>query len=86
MWRKGTGRAELGWPCGIAVDTSGLVYVSEGENHRVSVFTSEGGFVTCFGRKGKGTGEFCFDSFSGLAVDNTGVVYVCDSRNRVQVF
>ena len=43
-------------------------------NHRVSVFTSEGTFVTSFGRKGEGPGEF--KSPYGVAVDNNGVVYV----------
>ena len=60
-------------------------YVSDAGNHRVSVFTSEGQFVTSFGRKGVGPGEFKFPR--GLAVDNNGVVDVCDSdNNRVQVF
>ena len=65
---------------------SGLVYVSEGGNHRVSVFTSEGGFVTSFGRQGSGPGQF--DRPRGLAVDSSGVVYVCDHKNNycVQIF
>ena len=72
-------------PRHVAVDTSGMVYVSEEDNHRVSVFTTEGQFVTSFGRKGAGPGEF--NSPQGLSVDNNGIVYVCDySNNRVQVF
>ena len=62
-----------------------MVYVSEGGKHRVSVFTSEGQFVTSFGRRGKGPGEF--ERPCGLAVDISGVVYVCDmENNRVQLF
>ena len=61
------------------------MYVSEYGNDRVSVFTSEGGFVTSFGRQGSGPGQF--DDPYGLAVDNSGVVYVCDYGNkRVQIF
>ena len=83
--RRGEGRGELYGPNGITVDTNDLVYVSEYYNHRVSVFTSEGQFVTSFGRKGSGRGEFKYPV--GLAVDNSGVVYVCDSfNNRVQMF
>ena len=79
------GRRELYDPRGIAVDTNGMVYVSELGNHRISVFTSEGHYVTSFGEKGKGQGQFKFPS--GLAVDNNGVVYVCDyNNNSVQVF
>ena len=51
-----------------------MVYVSECNNYRVSVFTNEGQFVTSFGVPGR--------SFvpRGLVVhvDNTGVVHVCD--------
>ena len=66
----------------IAIDTSGIVYVSEGGNNRVSLFTSEGQFVTSFG---EGPGEFRFSA--GLALDSSGVLYVCDHSNgRVQLF
>ena len=49
------------------------------------MFTSEGQFVTSFGRKGEGPGEL--NSPDGIAVDDCGVVYVCDSgNNRVLMF
>ena len=69
---------------GVAVDSSGRVYVSEYCNHRVSVFTSEGQFVTSFGSKGKGLGQFNHTS-EGLAVDSSGVVYVCHSGQTICV-
>jgi tripartite motif-containing protein 2/3/tripartite motif-containing protein 71 len=62
-----------------------MVYVSQHDNHHVSVFTSEGQFVMTFGRRGEGPGEFICPC--GLAVDNSGVVYVCGMGNNcVQVF
>ena len=70
---------QLDWLCGVAVHASGLVYVSEYNNHRVSVFTSEGIFVTSFGSQGEGPGQFHHPR--GLAVDDSGIVYVCDSGN-----
>ena len=73
----GKGRGELDWPIGVCIDTSDLLYVSEGGNCRVSVFTSEGHFVRSFG-EGLGTPH-------GLAVDDNGVVYVC-YRFRVVLF
>jgi tripartite motif-containing protein 2/3/tripartite motif-containing protein 71 len=83
--RYGLGRGELAYPAGVAIDTSDMVYVSEGGNHRVSVFTSEGQFVMAFGRRGVGPGELVHPY--GLAVNDSGVVYVCDvDNNRVQVF
>ena len=76
---------ELSLPYGLAIDSSDRVYVSEYDNHRVSVFTSEGQFVTSFGSRGEGPGQFACPR--GLAVDSTGVVYVCDYNNsRVQLF
>ena len=47
--RHGQGRGELFSPYGIAIDSSNMVYVSEGINCRVSVFTTKGQFVTSFG-------------------------------------
>ena len=49
------------------------------------MFTYEGQFITSFGRKGEGPGEF-YGPY-GLAVDNCGVVYVCNcGNNRIQCF
>ena len=61
MKEEGKGKeegGEGGGPRCVAVDTRGMVYVSEEDNHRVSVFTTEGKFVTSFGQKGAGLGEF----------------------------
>ena len=82
---RGKGDGELNYPIAIALDVQDKVYVSEKNNHRISVFTSEGQFVTSFGSKGERPGEF--QSPQGLAVDSNGVVYVCDLTNcRLQLF
>ncbi len=82
--RRGEGRGELDRPICITIDTSDRVYVGD-FNHRISVFTSEGQFLTSFGREGKGPGEFNYPS--GLAVDVNGVVYVCDHyNNRISLY
>lgn len=56
----------------------------------MSIFTSEGCFLTSFGRRGDEHGDEHgeFISPHGLAVDNAGgLVYVCDSGNdRIQGF
>ena len=63
-------------PAGIAVDSSGIVYVSERDH--ISTFTPEGARLLCYLR--------CTDPY-GLAVDRCGVVYVCDFSNaRIQLF
>ena len=75
----GKERRQFYEPRGIAVDTGGMVYVLESGYCCVSVFTSEGHYVTSFGMKGR---SFKFPT--GVAVDNNGVVYVCD--NCLEVF
>ena len=61
------------------------MYVTESHNHRISVFTCEGEFLTSFGSKGSGPGRFTDPC--GIAVDKNGVVYVSDiSNNHLQLF
>ena len=60
-----------------------MVYVTEFENHRVSVFTSEGKFLTSFGNEGNGPGQF--NRPCGITVGKNGIVYVSDD-DRVQLF
>lgn len=72
--RHGQGEGELDRPISIAVDTNDRVYVSEGSNHRISIFVSKGQFVTSFGGRGEKPGEFC--SPCGLTRDSSGV-FMC---------
>ena len=70
--RHGRGRGELAGPKGVTIDTScDMVYVSEWDNHRVSVFTSEGQFVTTFVLE---------EAPEGLAVDSSGVFACVQSQ------
>ena len=69
----------------ITVDDEDRIFVTEYGNHCVSVFTSQGGYLTSFGHHGKGPQQF--QSPYGITVDKSGMVYVCDYGNgRVQVF
>jgi hypothetical protein len=72
-------------PVGIAVDSSGNVYVADGENCRIQKFDSNGKFLTEWGSRGSGNGQFNVPM--GIAVDPTGNVFVSDFRNfRIQKF
>ena len=81
-----------GGPWGIAVDSGGNVYVgsfySYGGNaidHRIQKFDSNGNFITKWGVRGSGNGQF--NNPSGVAVDSSGNVYVADYWNfRIQKF
>jgi sugar lactone lactonase YvrE len=76
---------------GIAVDAAGNVYVTEvsGPNgqgaDRIQKFSSSGAFLTKWGSRGSGNGQFSVPS--GIATDPAGDVYVADSGNaRIQKF
>jgi len=72
-------------PRGIAVDSSGHVFVADTGNKRIVVFDNNGGYLTEFGTEGFDSGQF--DEPVGVAVSNNGTVYVADTWNqRVQAF
>jgi len=74
-------------PKGVAVDSSGNVYISDYINNRIRKITS-GGLVTTLA--GNGTAAFAdglgtnasFNEPLGIAVDSSGNVYVGDALNR----
>ena len=77
-------RGHLNYPCSIATDENGLVYVGDG-NHRVSMFDSVGNFIHCFGPQGSANGKFHY--LYGIDVSPNGSIYVADSDNkRIQIF
>ena len=54
-------------------------------NHRIQQFAADGAFLTAFGSRGGGAGEFEFPE--GVALDGQGNVYVADTGNdRIQKF
>ena len=64
-------------PTGVAVDSSGNVYVADNGNNRIQKFNSNGKFITKWGSYGTADGQF--SSPIGVAVDSSGNVYVADS-------
>ena len=73
-------------PTDIAFAANGDIYVTDGYvNSRVVKFSKEGRYLTAWGKKGKGDGEF--DLPHSVAVDRQGRVLVADRENRrVQIF
>ncbi len=86
----GGGPLELGdgqfhFPVGIAVGSTGIIYVADEGNDRIQLFDSSGSFLAKIGSSGSGDGEF--GQLRDVAVDTSGKFYVADDRNdRIQVF
>ena len=57
----------------------------DSENHRIQVFTDNGGYIRQFGKKGKHEGELWYPS--AIAIDDHDVVYICEQINqRISLF
>jgi len=69
----------------ISVDGNGNVYVADTLNERIQKFTSNGTYLTQWGERGSGAGQFYRPH--GIANDGVGNVYVADTWNeRIQKF
>jgi serine/threonine-protein kinase len=79
--------ASFNSPKGVAVDSSGNVYVADTGNHKIRKITSAGVVTTIAGTGTQGSTDgtgtaASFNSPKGVAVDSTGNVYVADSGNH----
>ena len=65
---------------GVALDSSGNVYVADAKNYDLVKFAPNGSFLASWGSRGTGPGQF--RNPEGVAVDSSGFVYVSDSVNN----
>ena len=74
------------WPTGVALSSSGEIYVADGYgNARVHKFSPDGTLLLSWGEPGTGPGQFIMPH--GIWVDKQDRVWVCERYNRrIQIF
>jgi sugar lactone lactonase YvrE len=81
----GTGESQFSNPAGLALDSSGDLYVADSSDHRIQKFDAAGNFLTQWGTFGTGEGQF--NNLYGVTVGPSGDVYVADYHNaRIERF
>ena len=87
--QAGNGQDSFNAPSDLVVATNGYVFIADGHtangNNRVMKFTSDGEYISEWGKTGYGPGEF--RSLHGIAIDLEGRVFIADrDNNRIQIF
>jgi sugar lactone lactonase YvrE len=80
--------ARFYYPCGLAIDAYGNIYIADSMNNRVRKISADGTVSTLAGSgapdyiDGEGSAA-AFNSPLGVAVDSNGAVYVVDTGNHL---
>jgi sugar lactone lactonase YvrE len=74
--KKGSGPGEFDAPHGLAMDSTGRLFVADRSNSRIQVFNQDGRFLAEWRQFGRPSGVF---------IDKKDVIYVADSTSTDQV-
>ncbi|GAB4348787.1 MAG: hypothetical protein Kow006_09850 [Gammaproteobacteria bacterium] len=82
---RGKDEGQLNLPRDVSIGPDGLLYVTDGGNFRIQVFTQDGKFVRTWGKAGMRYGNFSRPK--GIATDAQGLVYAVDAAfGNFQIF
>jgi len=62
---------------GVAADWHGNLFAADCYNHRIQTLSSDGSFLTNFGSRGDGPGQFAY----AIAVADDGALFAVDIGN-----
>lgn len=91
---KAATSAELNWPCGVAVDDSGNIYIADTFNNRIRK-VSRNGIISTIAGNGKDNGylgddipakEVALYEPAGIALDKSGNIYIAGGIIDLRVF
>jgi len=82
---RGNQPGELNLPRDLTIAADGYLYVVDGGNFRIQVFTQQGEFIRAFGEIGRQGGQFSRPK--GIGSDKAGNIYVADAAfGNMQIF
>ena len=84
--QRGSAAGMLSHPWGVAVNERNEIVVTDIDNHRIQVFSSDGTFLRSFGRKGDKQDEFKGPRGIAFDIKNENILVVDCSNHRVQLF
>ena len=76
----GGGDGQFENPTGVALDSRGHIFVSDGAHNRIQELGPDGSFIAKWGALGGGPGELYEPN--GITVDSAGAIWVADESNH----
>ena len=82
---NGSGDGQFTWVVAMAKDRQNRLHITDEFNHRVTTYTTDGEYVSHWGKPGANGGEL--NGPAGIAVDSSDNLFIVDQNNsRVQKF